>query len=407
VQKGEGTVMKIHRRVNISESSVPKDFTKRTNRRQIVNGKDPVPLIIAAIGVSFAAQVLANIIESAAEGVTRPATAAIDLTTRMATLGLHADEVTSKLLEGVLASVFIDEAGDSSFVNIDNQAIKDVFRVVAEATVLASTLVSEDAGEIAMESIQEAFSNAVYYGLGGAVATWAAYRAGYAPPNDFLQQPAVDMLDPITIANLDAMVGQNVYVTTAMHALRLLGRTLEYWTRADKIDELHRLYAAAGNVPLHMLANATRVLDTAIDYMVEQIRAMLAVIMRRAIDIVDEVNAAYADYLVQMIDETQFRVALESGRVELKHLEQMIEDTLNMIDAMVDQLSDADTATLVNIATVIDMLENSLESFAFDDYEEMRDYLTTLRYARRRLKSTGLTWEFISPKTGRRKSFTL
>ena len=397
--------LKVMRRASIS---VDEEFRRRFERpnRKIVEGKDPIPLIIAAIGMSLAAAMLGNIIEAASEGVTRPVTATIDYAARLKTFYDHEAEVTGKLLEGILASVFIDEAGDGAYVNIDDANIKAAFKRTMEATILASTLVTEDAGEIAMESIQEAFSNAVYYSLGGAVATWAAYRGGFMPPNDFFDDPGMQQLDGVTKANLDAMVGQNAYVTTAKHVLRLLNQVLESYTRSDKLDELLRLYAAAGDVHVHLLANAARVYDTIIDYLVEQARAKLNVIMRRAIDALDEASAAYADYKVGLVPEEQMKIVIEDVRLEMKELDAMIDDVVTMITEAIDELAPADDLTMANIASVIDKLETGFDDYAMAEFDELSDYMTTMRYARRRTKSTGLTWQIVSRKTGLSKTYT-
>ena len=394
------TALKLRRRPPETSSDVIEKLKRDPVLKVSEPGKDPIPMIVVAVGASFGAMLLSNILESAAEGVTRPATSMVDYMSRVQTVRIHADAVTTMLLDATLSPVLIDEAGDGSFANVTDATIKQVLLKAAEATAMASALISEDAGEIAMEAIQEAFSNAVYYGLGGAYALWAAYRVGLTPPNDFIGGPEAALLDPITRGNLDALVGQNVYSTTAQEALRIAAQILDAYGRADKLDALLTLFARAGDPLLTALASLSRQYETIGDYLVELVRAHLAVLQRRVVDAIDEVRAAYADYRAGLIDELQMRTILQDAILEMKEILAAAEDILRAVEEAVNDIVAMGDADLANIASIIDRLETAMDTYYRDIASGMSDYVRALRDSRRRIKSTGLTWRFKFKKLG-------
>jgi len=369
---------------------------------------DPIPAIIAAFGVALGGQLLTNMIESLAEGATRPATSGIDYGSRLLTYTTYRGMTLDAIMAALKASVYTPEAGDGSFVNFKDDDVRDTLDKIIVGTILATTMVSEDAGEIVMESFQEAFSNATYYGIGGMFASTTAYRAGFMPPNNFFMDPGFDLLDAHTKANLDAMVGQNAYTTTAQHVMRIANRIVESYSRADKLDSLLRLLSAYGDRELHMLANADRLYDTVIDYVVEQTRTALTVLLRRTIDIRDTIRAAYADYKVQppLIDETMFRIILYDAQLELQEIRNLKDEILNDLEWLIDNMPTPDTATLGYISDVIDRLEKALDSHWSDEFSEMKNYISTMKLARRLTKSTGMTWSYLSRKTGQQTNYT-
>ena len=388
--------------VDIKELAIAKDPKIRVEPPP----SDPIPAILVAIGMSLGAAMLSNIIDSVAEGVTRPVTSGVEYLSRIGTLRLYADTVTTSLLDATLSPVLFDEAGDGSYANVPDTTIKQIFQKVAEATALASAFISDDAGEIAMESLQEAFSNAVYYGLGGAYALWAAYRVGLTPPNDFISGPEATLLDPITRGNLDALVGQNVYTTTAQEALRIASQILDAYAKSDKLDALLALFARAGDPLIAALAGLARQYDTVGDYMVELVRAHLAVLQRRVVDAMDEVRAAYADYRAGLIDELQMRVILQDAVLEMKEILNAAEDILRAVEEAVGEIIGMGDADLSNIAKVIDALEKALDGYYLTVADSMADYIRAVRDSRRRIKSTGLTWRIQLKKLGVTKDYT-
>jgi len=370
-----------------------------------VDPNDPIPAIIARLGSTLGAVLLDVFAKDLTEGVTRPVSSGIDYLSRLGTYTLYKSLTLDALVAALKASIFTPESGDGSFVNIDDSKLKDSLDKIMIGTILATTMVSEDAGEIVMESFQEAFSNATYYGIGGMFATMTAYRGGFMPPQNPFNDPGFMLLDAVTKANLDALVGMNAYATTAQHALRLANDILDSYTRSDKLDSLLRLLSSASDLDLNMLANLERQYDTVIDYIIEQTRTALTILLRRTIDIRDTIRAAYADYKVNLIAEEDMRLILVDAQLELREIRSLKDEILSDLDyvlANIELPSDTDRA---NLATVIDKLETALDSYWKNNFDEMQQYLDTLRVARRLVKSIGLQWSYISKKTGEQYNY--
>ena len=371
-----------------------------------VEKNDPVPLIVAAFGVALAGQILGNMVESLAEGATRPATSGIEYGTKLATYRMYRGITLDTMVAALKASIFTPERGDGAYVNIDDDKIKDAMDKIIQGTIVATSMVSEDAGEIVMESFQEAFSNATYYGIGGMFASMTAYRAGFMPPQNMFTDPGFDLLDAATKANLDALTGYNAYATTAQQALRIANKIVDSYTKSDKLDSLLRIFAHYTDIDLTMLANLDRQFETMVDHIIEQTRMALTVLLRRTIDIRDTIRAAYADWKANIIMENDFRILLLDALLELREILSLKDEILDDLDYVIDSVPTPDSDAMASVADVIDRIEKALDDYWLDEFTEMQQYLETLKLARRLTKSTGLTWTYISLKTGQQHSFS-
>lgn len=382
----------------------PKSFLAKNAK--MVSDNDPIPLILAAIGMALGGTMLETLIGSLAEGVLRPATSGIEFATRLMTYRIYKGWTLDTLVAGLKATIFTPDSGDGSYVNVDDNTLKEAMDKIAEGTIMATAMISEDAGEIVMEAFQEAFSNATYYGLGGMFATMTAYRAGFMPPQNPFQDPGMMLLDPITRANLDSLVGYNAYATTAQEALRYANQIMDSYGKSDKLDGLWRAFSAYGDLPLHMLSQIDRLYDTMIDYIVEHARTALSVLMRRVIDIRDTMRAAYADWLAKLIDDTQMRLILVDAQLELRQIRDLKTDILDDLDAVLSNIPAPSSDVLANLAAIIEAIENALDSYWKEQFDSMQQYLDTLKRARRLTRDRGMTWSYISSKSGNQYNYT-
>jgi len=367
---------------------------------------DPVPVIVAAIGVALAGSMLENVINAVGEGVTRPASAGIEYFTRLKTYELYRTITLDSMIAALKATIYTKVTDPQRFVDITDDQFRDAMDKIIRGTIMATAMVSEDAGEIVMEAFQEAFSNATYYGIGGIFATLAAYRGGFMPPQSPFNDPGFVLLDAPTKANLDALTGFNPFTITAQHVLRHANEIIDTYSRSDKLDSLLTLFSSITDLDLNMLANLERQYDTVIDYIIEQTRTALTILLRRTIDIRDTIRAAYADYKVNLIAESDMRLILVDAQLELREIRSLKDEILDDLDYVLTNIelpSDTDRA---NIASIIDKLETALDDYWRKNFSEMGDYLDAMKQAKKLIQSSGLTWKYISKKTGQEDQYT-
>jgi len=172
------------------------------------------------------------------------------------------------------------------------------------------------------------------------------------------------------------------------------------------LDELLKLYTQSHDLELHMISNLTRQYDMMIDYIVDQFRLSLTTLVRRVIDIRDEIRAGYADYKAAVVSEAEFKVALVDAQLELQEILNLRDEIIEDLQFVIDNLEKPDSTTISNIYTIIDKLETALDNYWLNNFSEIEDYLTQLYLIRRLVKDGTITWSYISKKTGSQCNFT-
>jgi len=396
------------RRMSIEEAKregkrVPRCFEvaeRRGARITIIDDPAPIALIMGGLmffGKTAGMTLLSNVIED----VTSPVSNMFELAVRGKVIDLRRTEIEDSVLESFKYQAFAPTKEDSSGVNYDEAHLRDTIYNLAKATLFLTTLVSDDAGELAMETLSEAMSQAVYSGVAGQLQNQANYRSGFIPPQSLHTEDEYSQVLTPTRAIMDAFGGYQIHETVTSEALRRIRQSADAYRRFRLLDDLGESLETSRLTHIAWLSEAGRLIRQAFRDLIEDVRAMLYTLLRRVTDVLAEVMVAKADYDAGLITQEEFNVVLLDANIELQKID---EECDNIIDDMVQAISEMPTS----LDTVASKIASAYESAVslFGDYvdsailSDFGDYVTNLLNLRIYTKVKDIGYYLSNPVTG-------
>ena len=363
-------------------------------RVQVVD--DPIPAALAFVATALkwlGAQAAEAIIGDVIGTVTAPVTSFVETKFKTFVLDQRRSELLDVLRSSFYSQLYASSKTGPDGVSYDDTALDDAVYNTMKATIYLSAVVSDDAGEIAMESLQEAFSNAVYAGIAGQLTATAKYRAGFEPLDDIpgYTQPLNIHYD--TRAIMDAFGGKFIHHTIANEADRRINAAIDAYRRFDLLDDVSKSLEASRTIHAQWLAEAAPLIRDAIHKVVDDVRAILYTLLRRVSDILAEVRVARADYDAGLISPEEYNIVIYDAYLELQEIDKEIDDVLSDLEQAVS-----------SVPTKLDIVESKLTLIQdqlvkiYGDYVDQTifidfpDYIYTLLNIRKYAKLSNVKW---------------
>ena len=238
-------------------------------------------------------------------------------------------------------------------------------------------------------------------GIAGQLANVAFYRAGFQPPSNPFFQQGEDKIETNTRVHLDAFNGYQIHWTVAQEALRRLNAANEAYRRFALLDDVAATLEASRNVRLIWLAEGHRLIRDGIRTLIDDVRAMLYVLLRRVTDTINEVRVAKADYDAGLLSEEEFNVVLLDAYLELQQIDKEIDDILSDLEQTMslvgDTMPDVDTNAAQALERLVDVYTDYVDSTIMSDFG---DYVSTLLNVRRHTRLSGVKFAIRNLKDG-------
>jgi len=229
----------------------------------------------------------------------------------------------------------IDSVHDEINVSANLDTVREAMKKVFSATAYITLAVSEDAGEVVSEMLQEAFSNAVYSGLGGMYDLILRMKTGMIPPNQF----APDNLDPWTKALLDSMNGIHFHFTMLYNIANKIG-ALENELHEDPlvqdILESNKWVAIPNAMILSQYAELKK---TMLFRTLESVASTLEALFQRLQDAMLEYKSAEILYNQGQIDSAQFdavklkvQAEIDAVNQELQAIKEDLQNAMSTVE---------------------------------------------------------------------------
>lgn len=340
--------------------------------------KDPIPAVVAKLAAALLLPVAGDLVEKAV----RPMTSGVDFVTKTKTYELYRGRVIDAVMNAILSTVYTPSRVDASGVNYTPEQFADLLDKIIKATILVTALVSEDAGEIVMEALQEALSNAVYAGFGGMVTSITNYRAGFAPPPGMLSQQGEEGIDPRTRALVDAFSGVNFHATAAQEMARAYSDVEKAFGKFRKLDEVARALEAASDVHGLILTRAPDFIISAFEDLLQTVKQQLMVLARRVNEIEGIARTATRDYNYGVIGEPQLQLIYDALMNELDAIDVMVDDMVADLADAVQYIPQEDEATANALANALLDLYIAFSYIIDSRIQEFKRYIQTLKNAR-------------------------
>lgn len=369
-----------------------KELAKRGIKVVIKDDPAPIALILGGL-MWFGKTAGANILTSVVDSVTSPITNLVELAIRSKVLEWRANDIFSAIMESFKFQAFAPSVEDSAGVNYDESHASDMVLNLARATLFLTQIISDDAGELAMESLSEAISQAVYSGFAGQLQNMANYRSGFLPPQNIHMEDEYGNFDVNTRAIMDAFAGYQIHESIANEALRTIKSAGDTFRRFALLDDMAETLEAVRSPKLVWLSEGARLIRDAFRDLVEDVRAMLYTLLRRVGDILMEVKVAKADYDAGLITESEYNVVLLDAYLELQEIDDEADDIMaDMEDALGEMPNSFDNAA-VNVASaynsLVDLYGDYLDNVILSDFD---DYVNNMMLLRTYTKVSGIGW---------------
>lgn len=268
----------------------------------------------------------------------------------------------------------VDSVHDVINVGANINTVREAMKKVFSATAYITLAVSEDAGEVVSEMLQEAFSNAVYSGLGGMYDLILRMKTGMIPPNQF----APDNLDAWTKALLDSMAGIHFHFTMLYNIANRIGaleNQLHEDTLVQDILESNRWIAYPNFM---MLSKYGELKSTFLTRMFESIASTLEALFQRIQDAMLEYKSAEILFNQGQINEAQF------DAIKLKVLAEMdaVNQELNALREDLQQAISVEENIPEGVRGLLEQLNIAYTNAVADIVNYMIDYHTVLQNTR-------------------------
>jgi len=284
----------------------------------------------------------------------------------------------------------VDSVHDQVNVAPNLDTVREAIKKIMSATAYITLAVSEDAGEVVSEMLQEAFSNAVYSGLGGMYDLILRMKTGMIPPNQF----APDNLDPWTKALLDAMNGIHFHFTmlyTIATKIGALENELHEDPLTNDILESNRwaLYPNAMT-----LAQYAELKKTMLFRVLESVASTLEALFQRVQDAVLEYKSAEILYNQGQIPESEFdatkikvQAEIDAVNQELQAIKEDLQTAMSMTESIPG-----------GVQGLLDALNIAYTNAIADIMNYLIDYHTVLQNTR--TKGRPLNYKYIVEVNG-------
>ena len=346
--------------------------------------------VVATAARALATRVLAPILEAAgslaadaARGVLEDA---LKSAYRYEGVNVLGEQVATLVVDVVRRALFYQTRGVADAPNpgflVDYNTLEELLKTTFGATLAAAALVGEDASEVVMEVVQEGITQAIMYGLGGALALTAAYSYGYSPHSVAFQQYE-EYMSPRSRSNLDITAGNWSHYLAAVEFMRLAGE-YENLLGSPQVSGIYRGLAAATAPATSMLAALGDEFRSVVAAIVGTINEYLAVLSRRVNDVLWALEAAELDYQNGVLTEAEYNLILMALNDQLDAIDTMLERISTVIENFLDNI---DTTLIDSARTSMDNAINNLvdmikQSWWYNKKQEYSEYWDTLRRAR-------------------------
>ena len=360
--------------------------------------RDPGEAVLAVLGA-----VASPIGERVLDYLGDPLWTWASIKSRGFTYGLMKGGVLNDLFNAILSQLYFSSIPDESGLNYSNQDLMKILDKLSETTIKVTRLVSDDAGEIVMESFQEAVSNAIYSGIGGMLQSIANYRAGFMPPQNPIYGMGEDGFFVHTRRMIDQFNGYNIYTTIAMEAGRVVNDAKDAISKYDKVDKLLDGIEALSDIHSTIYEDARSIILSGVHSILESFSAYMHLIIRRVNELIGVILTGHRDRnILNVIGDEQYNMLLAAVDKELDFLSLEIDNMLDDVQLVIGEL---DIGWEDVIGPAFDGVQLLLEQVGHKidrRISEFTDYVTWLIMSRKFQQVRRVSFCFDNPLTGGR-----
>lgn len=275
----------------------------------------------------------------------------------------------------------------------DIEDVTEFFKAMAETYVKYRPMVGEMIDELTGNTFSFAVQEAMSYGLPGLLGMNYAYSMGTMPSPAPMDEAWSTYEE--TRGLVDALTGINLHYLSHNYLQGLLEYYERVWSRADTLTGLHDVLEFVTYPKAVLAAHLGRILPGLLDHLLEDVRNVLAGLLRRVADIESDALSLKTLLENKIIGETpEAWLAYYEMDAERQAIDQLVDEylaTVQNILAMVNEKIDSELLNLV--ASAVSELEGKWLSQAKAEIDDRTTrYIDVLYSARDYAKPVNVSY---------------
>lgn len=228
--------------------------------------------------------------------------------------------------------------------------IHEFFKSMAETYVKFKPLVGEMVDELTGNTFSFSIQEAMSYGLPGLLGMNFAYTMGTMPSPSPMDE-AWNTYDE-TRGLVDALTGINIHYLAHNYLQGLLDYYERVWSKADALTGIHDIVEFVTYPKAVLVGHIGRILPGMLDHLVEDVRNVLAGLLRRVADIESDAMSLKMLLDNNIISETdEAWLAYYEMRAEADAIDQLVNDYLDTVKNILANINNKIDTELVNLVS--------------------------------------------------------
>jgi len=362
------------------ENSIPESFKKKQNIRIYEKNELAAAIIYGLLSVGTA--IGENVFESFIDSVCTLINPWIVLPIRKFAIDLYKDKIFEATKAAMFDQTFITTKPDTAGVNPDEQDFEKMIVDLAYCTIVLTSMVSEDAGEVAFQNLQNALSNCTMAGIGGALTHMGNYRVGLQPISDLEESDEYMQVHVDTRSVIDAFAGYPIHYTVTKEALRRIKQASEAYDSFHVLRSIIDSQMALNWPYLYLGMHAGHLIMNTYEAVLHDIKSAMYTLWRRVTDIIQAVRVAWAEYNAKILSKDEISLVLLDAQIELQNIEKELEELINLYDEALQQFNTL--ALYVQkyqnlVTTLVKIYRDYVNDTILDDFDKYVNNIQSIR----------------------------
>jgi len=362
---------------------LPKPFRylKHSKAKIEIFDKNELGVIIAGL-VAFGKALGESIFGQVIESISTLINPWIVLPIRHFAINVYGNQIFDATRTAMYDTTFITTRQDPSGVNINDEDFRKMILDLAYDTVVLTTLVSEDAGEVAFENLQNALSNCTMAGIGGALTQMGNYRVGLQPISGLEESDEYMNVHVDTRSVIDAFAGFPIHYTVTKEALRRIKQASDAYNGFRVLREVIDAQFVCAYPWLEIATLVPVLFRMCLESLFHDVKSAVYTLWRRVVDIAQQLRVAKAEYESKLLSEDEFNLILYDAYVELKEIENELNEILNSFeDALknIDELKNYAQLMRNIVANLVSIYRNYVNDVILSDFNKYVQNIQNIR----------------------------
>ena len=300
----------------------------------------------------------------------------------------------SNVVWNIMLYMGMPKTVESRFGYLPDMAdINEFFKAMAEAYIKFRPMVGEMIDELTGNTFSFAMQEGLSYGLPGLLAMNYAYSVGTMPSPSPMDEAWSTYEE--TRALVDALTGINIHYLSHNYIQGLLEYYERVWSKADTLTGLHDVLEFLTHPKAVLAGHIGRILPGMLDHLLEDVRNVLAGLLRRVADIESDALSLKIMLEMNFIKETtEAWLSYFEMRAETDAIDKLVDEYLATLQNVLARLNEKiDSELLGLVASALSEVEGQWLSQAKAEIDErMGKYLDVLYSARDYAKPVNVSY---------------